>query len=370
MNANKQVLVSGASFAGLSAAYWLIKLGYKVTVVEINDGLKRGGTAVDIKGPTIDVVKRMGLYEAIKAGRLNPKSSVFKDADDVTQASMGGDGEAPPEDEFEIERDVLLKLLFDLVKDDAEFVFNTGITAMQETPNAVAVTFANGAQRSFDWVFGCDGIHSAVRRIWFGHESEYVHFLGHYSSITIVDELLADRDTLQMFNAPGKAAILGTYKNKTDIVLMFASDKEIPYDYRNEKQQRGIIQEHFAGEGWRTPELLQKIAQSKSFYFDKLCQVRMPSWSKGRVVLVGDAGYCASPAAGMGGSLALHGAAALADSLAKHREDPAAAFEDYNRSFRSYIEGVQADAVGNLDMLVPRTAEAIEERNAQFKGLK
>ena len=84
----KQVLISGASFAGLSTAYWLTKLGYKVTIVEVANALRRGGTAVNIRGNTVDIVKRMGIFEQIKANRLNLEVWEFKNADDVTERSM------------------------------------------------------------------------------------------------------------------------------------------------------------------------------------------------------------------------------------------------------------------------------------------
>ena len=365
---DKKVLVSGASFAGLSTAYWMNKMGYKVTVVEIGNSLKMGGTPVNIRGNTIDIVKRMGIYEQIRSNRLNLELWEFKNAEDVTEGAMElrKEGEPVPEDDYEIERDVLLNMIFDLVKTDVEFIFSDGITALNETKDEVAVTFKNGPARSFDLVFGCDGIHSSVRRIWFGHEHEYIHFLQQYFSITIVNKSLIRQNTAQMFNVPDKAVMLNAYNHKTDIVLCFRSEQEIPYDYRDEEQQRKIIAEQFEGMGWRTAELLNEVRESKTFYFDKLCQVKMPSWTKGRVALVGDAGYCASPAAGMGGSLAIDGAAALADAFQNNKGDFELAFRDYNTGFRPFIEGVQAEAVRvGLESLVPRTEEAIRERNSQ-----
>jgi 2-polyprenyl-6-methoxyphenol hydroxylase-like FAD-dependent oxidoreductase len=175
---------------------------------------------------------------------------------------------------------------------------------------------------------------------------------------------LIKENTTQMYNVPGKAVMLNAY-NKTDIVLCFSYEKEIPYDYRDEKQQRNIISEQFTGQGWRTPELLEEVSQSKTFYFDKINQIKMPSWTKGRVALVGDAAYCASPAAGMGGSLAIIGAAALADAFQKHHGNFELAFQDYNESFRPFIEEVQANAVNTLDVLIPKTEESIRKRNTQ-----
>jgi 2-polyprenyl-6-methoxyphenol hydroxylase-like FAD-dependent oxidoreductase len=366
MENGKKVLVSGASFAGLSTAYWLSRLGFAVTVVEAANGLRTGGTAVNIEGNTVCIAERMGLLEQIRAHRLKLERWDFKNADDVTEGSMvlRQEGEPLPGGELEIERNTLLRLLFDRVKNDVEFIFDDSITALSEAPGDIRATFRGASPRSFELVFGCDGFRSTVRRLWFGAEAEYTHFLQQYFSITIVDKSLIRPNTAQMFNVPGKGIMLNAYKDKTDIILCFVSDREIAYDHRDEQQQRRIISEQFAGLGWRATELLREIERSNSFYFDKLCQVKMPSWAKGRVALVGDAAYCASPAAGKGGSLAMDGAAALADALQKHPGDHALAFEEYEQTFRPFIERVQAEAVRfGLEGLCPRTEEAIRKRN-------
>ena len=363
---NKNVLVSGASFAGLATAYWMNERGYNVTVVEVSKGLKKGGTPVNIGADVMDIVKRMGLSERIQANCLNMQGMEFKNADDVTEGELLRDPNAgAPGDDWEIERDTLLDMMFDCVKDDVEFIFDNTIEALAETADDVGISFRDGSQRSFALVFGCDGNHSRVRKLQFGDEARYAHFLGQYFSITIVDKLLIKENTTQMYNVPGKGVMLNAYNGKTDIVLCFTSATEIPYSYRDEQQQRDIIFSQFAGQGWRVPELLEEVGNSPTFYFDKVCQIKMPSWTKGRVALVGDAAYCASPAAGMGGSLAIIGANALADAFAKHHGNFELAFQDYNDTFRPFIEQVQADAVNNLDMLIPQTEEAIRERNKQ-----
>ncbi len=357
---NKTVLVSGAGFAGLTTAYWMHKFGYAVTVYEVSKSLKKGGTLVNIGDDVADIVKRMGLFEQIQAARLMMEGAERKTADDVTDGPLQlPPGTAPSEVDWEIERDTLLDILFGIVKDNVEFVFGNSIEALDETENDIRVSFKDGSQRSFALVFGCDGIHSRVRKLQFGDEAEYAHFLGQYFSITIVDELLIKENTTQVFNEAGKFVMLNAYNNKTDIVLCFSSEKEISYDYRDEAQQRKIIYGQFAGQGWKIPELLEKVKNSKSFYFDKVCQIKMPSWTKGRVALVGDAAYCASPAAGMGGSLAIIGATALADAFQKHHGNAELAFQDYNESFHPYIERVQADAVNNLNALNPKPKDGV-----------
>jgi 2-polyprenyl-6-methoxyphenol hydroxylase-like FAD-dependent oxidoreductase len=365
---DKKVLVSGASMAGLSTAYWMNKLGYQVTVVEMANEPRTAGGAVDLKGATVDVVKRMGIYEQLKAYRLNVERVEFKNADDVTENAkvLNNREEEHLVDEIEIERDKFVRIVLEALKNDVEFIFNNSITALKETNDQVQVTFKTGPQRAFALVLGCDGIHSGVRKICFGHETEYSHFMGAYFSITIINKLLVKQKVMQAYNVPDKAIMLNAYNNKTDIIFCFNSEKEIPYEYRDIAQQRAIILETFAGESWRTTELLEEIRQANNFYFDKFCQIKMPSWTKGRVALVGDAGYCASPAAGMGASLSVSGAAALADALQEHNGNFKLAFQDYNKNLRPFIEEVQAAAELNLrEGFIPRTEEAIRKRNKE-----
>lgn len=360
----KEVLVSGASIAGLSTAWWMHQLGYRVTVVEIAQQPRVSGAAVDLKGDTIDVVKRMGLFDQLKKHRLHVNLVEFKNADDLTEGSIQLEDEES--DDIEIERDAFIGILFKTLLTDVTFLFNDSITALHETDEEITVHFKNGPQRAFHLVLGCDGIHSGVRRLWFGKEADYAHFMNAYSSLTILNKLLIKQSTMQLFKVPGKSITLNAYNNKTDVIFSFISETEIPYDYRNKEQQRQLIQEQFAGQSWRTADLLAEMQQSDNFYFVEFYQINMPTWTKGRVALVGDAAYCASPAAGMGGSLAVSGAAALADALQKHNGDIDLAFQDYNQTFRPFIERVQAEARQNLrTVFLPRTEEEVQHSNAQ-----
>ena len=367
INPTPSVLISGASFAGLSAAWWMNKLGYSVTVVEIAKGLRKGGTPVNIRDGVIDVVRRMNLLERIKSESLPPRPMTFLDAHGSPLPLALSQAEEEPEEEYEIERDALLDMLFGEVRDHVEFLFADSISGLEESADELTVTFASGRQRSFSLVLGCDGTHSAVRRMCFGEESSFLVFLQCYFSLTIVNKLLIEENTSRMLNVAGKAVMLNAYNGKTDIAFCFTSEKEIDYDRRNSHEQKRMIRENFEDGGWRTRELLHEMSRCEDFYFDKLCQVRMRSWTKGRVALVGDASYCPSPAAGMGGSVAILGAAALADALEKHPGDFRAAFQVYEESFRSTVEAIQTQAVEfGLEMFLPRTEEAIQKRNVRL----
>ena len=331
------------------------------------EGLRKGGTPINIKDGVIDVVKRMNLLERIMSASLPPGPVSFLDAHGAPLSPALVQAGEEPEEEYEIQRDDLLEMLFNDVNDDVEFLFAESIVGLEDSEDEVAVTFTSGRKRSFSLVLGCNGTHSAVRRMCFGEESSFLVTLQNYFSLTIVDKLLIEEDTSQMFSVPGRTVMLNAYNGKTDIAFCFSSEKQIAFDRRKRDEQKRMIAEHFAGQGWRTRELLDEMNRCDDFYFDQLCQIRMGSWSKGRVSLVGDAAYCPSPAAGMGGSVAILGAAALADALQKYPDNLRKAFQEYDEGLRPIVEAIQSQAVEiGLEMFMPRSEEAIQRRNMQL----
>ena len=348
------VLISGASFAGLATAFWMKRAGYHVTLVETAPAPRVGGTPVNIKGQTVEIVKRMGLYDQIVAHRiLTNTMEVWGPEGLIDRSDIRS---APEQDaegvEYEIERDLLTRLMFELIKDDVEVIFNDSIAGLQEHADGVGIDFSTGTRRTFGLVFGCDGIHSNVRSRWFGKEAAYSHFLKSYGSVTIVPRLLIEPNSVSMYQAPGKSIVLSAYNGKTDIITVFSSHDRIRYDHRDRAQKLKILSARFGGSGWRAAELISEINKADNFYFSDLSQIKMPNWTKGRVTLVGDAAYCASAAAGMGGSLALDGAAAIGDAFAECGRDHDAAFQKYNTAFRPFVEEVQAAAESFCDAIL------------------
>ena len=200
----------------------------------------------------------MNLLERIKAERLPPRPMTFLDAQGSPLPLDLSQAEEQPEEEYEIERNVLLDLLYGEVKDHVEVLFGESISGLEESSDEVAVTFASGDRRSYSLVLGCDGTHSAVRRMCFGEESSFLLFLQCYFSLTIVDKLLLEEDTSQMLNIAGKTIMLNAYNGKTDIAFCFSSEEEIDYDRRNTAEQKRMILENFKHGHWRTRELARR----------------------------------------------------------------------------------------------------------------
>jgi len=364
----RSALVSGASFAGLATAWWLNRLGYWVTIVEAATTLRRGGTPVDIEGETIDVLTRMELMEAVLIKTLSPRGIQFKDEDDVTLAAMEAESDPAAQTRYEIHRDDLLDILAGALPNEVELLFGRSVEHLAERPDGISVTLSDGSHRDVALVLGCDGNRSNTRRLAFGANGEFAYFMGGYFFLKVVPHTgLLPANQSQVFSVPGRTALLNGYDDRTDIGFGFRTEREIDYDYRDRAQQRRLIQTQFDGLGWKVPAMLASVEGDDEFYFDKINQIRMPCWSRGRVALVGDAGYCVSPLAGFGGSMAIIGAGRLAEALERHPDDHVTAFRHYEDGLRPFVEEVQERAAtSGLEMMFPADDADFAERDRKL----
>lgn len=341
-----KALISGASVGGPVLAYWLRRHGFETTLVERAPAPRRGGQAIDIRGAALDVVARMGVIDEIRALRTTMRgmSMVDRDGNEVMRSEegtiSGGRFDSP---DIEIMRDDLTAVLAGA--SGARYVYGDSIATLDQDTGGVDVTFESGGRARYDYVFGADGLHSNVRNLVFGPERPLLTHLGTYLSIFTADNFLG-LDHWQTWFSDGAAGGAVYSDRDTDVMrvnLGFGAEP-IDYDHRDLDQQKRLVEEHCSGMGWEVARLIEAMWKADDFYFDAMAQVKMEHWTKGRVALVGDAGYCASPLSGQGTSLALVGAYVLAQELGR---DPEAAFDRYEQRMRPFIEQNQALAVEN-----------------------
>jgi 2-polyprenyl-6-methoxyphenol hydroxylase-like FAD-dependent oxidoreductase len=364
---NKTVLISGASVAGPALAFWLERFGYTPTVVERAPEPRPGGYAVDFRGASLKVLERMGLLEQVQSkatelGEMTYVNEAGKSVAVMKSTVLSG--------ELEVLRGDLIEILYDATRAKAEYLFDDSITALTQDDTGVEVAFERGGSRRFDLVIGADGLHSNVRRIAFGPESEYIHDLGYYNSVFTVSNHLGLDHTARFVNVPGKTA--GTYsarKNTEAKALFYFASEPLKYDRHDTAAQQRILADAFAGVGWEVPRLLSGISGSPDWYFDSVSQIKMPSYSIGRIALAGDAGYCASPLSGMGTSLAIVGAYVLAGELAAAGGDHVRGFSEYEGRMRGFVKACQKQGKDSGQWFVPGSKAFLKIRNLNFKLL-
>ncbi|MFC9436853.1 FAD-dependent monooxygenase [Nocardia sp. NPDC057030] len=359
---NQSVLISGASIAGPALAYWLHRYGFDVTVVERAPGLRPGGQAIDFKGKThFTVLERMGILEDIKERRTGTTDTVFLDENGKQLALMSGDFTGG---DVEILRGDLAEIMYKRTAEHCEYLFGDSISALTELADGVHVEFEHGPARTFDLVFGADGIHSRVRKLAFGPEQDFVKYLGHYYCVAGASPWSEDatgpreRAVAYGHNAPGKLAISGG--SKAQQLYMFMSP-ELDYSRDDTATQRRIVEEVYAEVNWDVPRMLSEMADFNDFYLDSISQVRMKGdYTKGRVALVGDSAY-GNTLAGFGTGLAVVGAYVIAGELAIAGGDHTVAFARYNEIMKGYAKIMGNSNAGRF--LAPKTAYGIKLRN-------
>ena len=358
-----KILISGASIGGPALAYWLGRHGFDVTVVERAPGLRPGGQAVDFRGHVhLTVLEKMGILDEIRAHRTGNGPLRMIDADGrelvTLPASFTGG-------EVEILRGDLARILHERTRKTTRYIFDDSITTLTDTGDGMQVTFERGAPESFDLVIGADGLHSNVRRLAFGPEAEFVQDSGYHVAIFEAPNRLGlDHDVL-LYSEPGRGVALYPINGGTaaNVMCVFAAG-EIDVHHRDHDGQKHLIAERYAGMGWHGQTLLADLAAAPYFYFDSISMVKMDSWTKGRVALLGDAGYGAT-CGGMGTGLAIVCAYVLAGELAT-APDHQAAFAAYEQQIKKFTKACQQVAGGVGPFFAPKS---IRRRTLTYKAL-
>ncbi|MFD6443538.1 FAD-dependent monooxygenase [Promicromonospora sp. NPDC060204] len=371
--ARRKVLITGASLAGPTLAYWLHRYGFAVTVVEKAHAPRGGGYPIDVRGTAIEVVRRMGILPALQVAHIDTGRFTFLDADGGEVAALhpyAVAGSIAGQD-LEVGRGDLTAALYETVRDDVEFVFDDSIDTLDQHERGVDVTFRSGGQRTFDVVVGADGMHSGTRKVLFGPEEQFHRYLGYGFAVFTMPNTLGLSRELLMWNTPGRAAALyatGDADDDLHAFLNFYQPEQPLHVLRDPDAQRDLVARTYAGAGWEVASIVEAMHQADDLFFDTAGQIRMPSWSSGRVAFVGDAAYAPSFLTGQGSSLALVGAYMLARSLATHGNH-VDAFAAYERDTREFVTMNQALVDKGGARLFPTTAEALEQRNATLRDL-
>src|SRR5215472_5313378 len=279
-----RVLISGAGIAGLTVAYWLRRYCFTPTIVEQAPSLLTGGYKIDVRGTALQVLRRMGIHDAVVAASTDMQGALLVDKSGKVINEMSGDafGHRVGED-VEIVRGTLCQILMDHIS-DAEFIFGDSIRVISQSSDSAQVELTKNSPREFDLVIGADGLHSNVRGIVFGDESRFLRELGLYLCVYSVPNYLnLDRMEVQ-YSELGRMAQLWSSRGDANAKACFGfAAPDVAIDLRDRAQQQRVLADVYRGIGWEVPRLLGMMPDAPDYYFDVAAQVDMAQWSRDRV---------------------------------------------------------------------------------------
>lgn len=365
-----KVLIVGAGIAGATLAYWLCRSGHQPTLLERAPRLREGGYLVDFWGAGFEVADRMGIvpilmergYRIGELREISPGGRRLAGLDTVRlMDAMGGRY-------VSITRSDLAAAIYQALGGQVETVFGTTVQALADQGDLVRVRFADGIERDFDLVVGADGLHSRIRSLAFGPESELERDLG--VAIAVFDiagyrpreELVAVTHT----QVGVQTLRVALREDTTMFCLTFRHDGDVPGDRAAGER---LVHARLSGSGGELPAILDRMSQARTFFLDRASQIRLPSWWRGRIALVGDAAAAPSFLAGQGSALAMVEAYVLASELVRTGGDHRAAFAGYERQLLPMVRAKQDAAAGMGDFFAPRNRRRLALRTAAIRVL-
>lgn len=258
---------------------------------------------------------------------------------------------------FNFMRGDLERVLYSRIENRVDLRFETTIDTAYQDGERVHVGLSDGSREECDLLVGADGVHSRVRSLIFGEESQFRRFLGFHTAAFVIDKIpraLRATDAFDTLSVPNRqVAVYPIRDGRLATFFVHRAGHPVGRGSREAALQelRGI----YANMGWIVDELLQEASGLPGMYFDDVSQIEMPRWSSGRVTLLGDACQCVSLLAGQGASMAMAAAYILAGELdAESNVDEA--LRRYERRLKPFIQKKQAAGRNMAGWFVPKNS--------------
>lgn len=365
----KNILIAGAGVAGPALALILSRAGHKCTIVERAPQWRTSGQQIDVSGEALRVVEIMGISEALWQRRVEDDGLKFVNEKDEVVAAFPVSSSASIVKDLEILRPSLADAFFQKTKGVVEYIFDDYITGLHQHESGVTVSFAKSNEtKEFDLVVAADGLRSKTRRIAFDDSNTKIVELGQYAGYFDIPYEERDGTWSRWYNDT-KGRCVSTRPNRkngtTSVYFCQVTGEAGRLTSLSLEEQRKEMNRIFGDVGWEAPRILEELnsERGEKFYLQEVAQVKSSSLANGRVVLLGDAGYCPSPVTGQGTTLALIGAYILAGCIATY-SDYQEALSQYEKQIKPFVESLQSLPPGVPWIVNPQSATGISVLNS------
>lgn len=357
-----RIVINGVGVAGPALGYWLTRSGHEVLLVEEAPHLRTGGYIIDFWGLGYDIAAQMGLIGEIRALGYQVREVRFVDRNGRKRGGFDvGVFDRVTNGRFtSVRRSDVSATIYRAIERKVETILGDSVASIEDVGDCVRVGFDHAATREVDLIIGADGLHSRVRRLAFGPDSDFEASLGYHVAAFEVDGY-RPRDDLVFIshNLPGRQISRFSMRDDKTLFLFLFLDRFMI----GHEEPKSVLRRVFAGAGWEWPQIEAEIERVTEIYFDTVSQIRMPRWTRGRIALVGDAAACVSLMAGEGTGLAIAEAYVLAGELHACHGDFATAFARYEQRLMPLLHKRQRSAGGFASSLAPKTSFGIVLRD-------
>lgn len=385
--ATQKILIVGAGVSGSVLAYFLSQHKhsysdgngnahkYSITVIERSRSSQKLGQGLEIEEPALSVIRQMGILDLLEERKTGELGFELCDerGEKYGRLEVGG---FSPTGALELMRGDLTEVMYK-VADEAEnvqYYFETSVRGIQEIGEKVVVEMEDRIAKTtrteeFDFVVGADGVKSRTRGLVMGEAEELGCFraVGANVAYFSIPKQPQDWPYSQACQFPGRKIVwtrpISEESKYTSVYFIHVGEGTAELRDANANNDRKAQKEAFAGLykglGWEVPRIVSQMLEAENFYSDELAQVKLQSWSKGRVVLVGDSAWAPTPFTGEGNQLAIIGAWVLAQEMGRDRT--VGAFQKYEARLRKYVEDAQEIPFGGYApyIFAPETRSGI-----------
>ncbi|MDN5882949.1 MAG: FAD-binding domain [Nitrosospira sp.] len=362
-----KVAINGAGIAGTALAYWLSKVGHDVLLVEQAPELRTGGYLLNLWGAGYDAVEKMGLLPTLLKLQYKTDELRMVDSDGRTR---GGYSSRALHDLARgriatLARTDIAAAIHGLLDDRVETIFGDSIITIEDDGVRPRIGLEHAPNREVDLVIGADGLHSKVRQITFGAEEQFEYPMGcHVASFEVAGYRPREEELYMAYTVPGRYVARFPVRDDKTLFFMLLRNEYLPGSFpANESARKAALKSAFSGMGWEYSAILSALESAEDVYFDRVSQIRMAAWTKGRVALVGDSAACPSLLAGEGAGFALAEAYVLAGEIHRHGADLGSALKQYENRIKPYTLRKQRYSENLVPSFVPKTALGVRVRD-------
>ena len=297
-----RIAINGCGIAGPTLAWWLRRYGHEPVLFEKAKAFRTGGHIIDFWGSGYEVAQKMELFPQILEDSYIMEGLRTVTAGGYTTSSLNVQvfQELTENKYLSIARSDLSKRIYDACN-GIETRFGTSIIGLDDAGDHVKVERSDQAFEDFDLVIGADGLHSKIRTLTFGLQESFEHPTGFYvAAFTLSGYSPRDELTYVSHTVPDRQVSRVALRDDKTLFLFIFSDQFVDQKPANEDAEKATLRKVFGDMKWEASAILDRMEEVKDIYFDRVSQIRMPHWTKGRVALVGDAAACPSLLAGEG----------------------------------------------------------------------